>query len=193
MVVKTDIMLSNRHIHLTEEAAKTLFGEQGITIKNYTNGTEVAFAANETVTLAGPKGKIENVRVLGPYRKFVQVELLASDNYKLGVEASVHMSGDLRDAATLRIIGPKGEFEAACAIVAQRHLHTGYEDAAELRLNDGDEVGVRVEGIRAVTFDHVIVKVGKKVPRDLLTHLDTEEGNAAGVKNHDKGNIIIRR
>lgn len=189
----TAVMLSNRHIHLTEEAAHILFGEQGITVKNYTNDSEAAFASNETVTLAGPKGRIENVRVLGPFRKIVQVELLASDNFKLGVEAPVRMSGNLDGAATLRIVGAVGEIEVACAIVAMRHIHTGYEDAAELGVSDGDEVSVKVGGVRGVTFDHVVIKVAKKVARDLMMHIDMEEGNAAGVQNHDRGIVIAKK
>jgi len=192
MELTTTIMLSNRHIHLTEEAAHILFGDQGITVKNYTNDSEAAFASNETITLAGPKGSIEKVRVLGPYRKTVQVELLAFDNFKLGVKAPVRMSGNLDGAATLRIVGTVGEIEAVCAIVAMRHIHTGYEDAAELGVSDGDEVSVKVEGVRGLTFDHVVIKVAKTVARDLMMHIDTEEGNAAGVKNYDRGIVIAK-
>lgn len=186
----TDIMLSNHHCHLSEEAAHALFGEAGITPRNYTNDSKAEWAANETVTVAGPKGAVNNVRVLGPCRKLVQVELLTSDNFKLGVVAPVKLSGDLEGAATVKIIGPCGEIEAPCAIIAQRHIHMGYENAAELGVNNNSEVSVKVEGVRGVTFDHVAVRVSKRVARDLMMHIDTEEGNAAGLKNHDKGIVI---
>ena len=41
------------------------------------------FVAAETVILAGPKGSIERVRVLGPARGQTQAEISVSDAYKL--------------------------------------------------------------------------------------------------------------
>lgn len=49
----------------------------------------------ETLTICGPKGPIEKVRVLGPVRKQTQVEILAGDTFKLGVKGEVRMSGVL--------------------------------------------------------------------------------------------------
>lgn len=190
MEIITDIMLSNRHCHLSKEAAKTLFGDEGITIKNYTNDSKAEWAANETVTIAGSKGSLDKVRVLGPLRNQVQVEVLAGDNYKLGIKAPVKMSGDLDEAETVRIIGPCGEIEAKCAIVAQRHIHMGYETAAELGIDNSSEVSVKTDGIRGLVFDHVAIRVSKRVARDCMMHIDTEEGNAAGLKNHDKGVVL---
>ncbi len=190
MEIITDIMLSNRHCHLTEEAAKILFGEAGITVKNYTNDSKAEWAANETVTLVGPKGSIPKVRVLGPCRKLVQVEVLAGDNYKLGIQAPVKMSGDLAEAAPIKIVGPCGELEASCAIVAQRHIHMGYETAAGLGIDNSSEVTVKVGGLRGGTLEHVAIRVSKRVAQDCMMHIDTEEGNALGIKNHDKGTVL---
>ena len=42
------------------------------------------YAAEETLDVIGPKGKIERVRILGPVRKESQVEISVSDSVKLG-------------------------------------------------------------------------------------------------------------
>ena len=50
--------------------------------KKYLGGGE--YVSTETISVQGPKGRIDGIRVLGPHRPFDQVELLASDNVKLG-------------------------------------------------------------------------------------------------------------
>ena len=62
--------VSARHIHLTQEHVEALFGPgYHLTKKKDLMGGQ--FAANEQVTIVGLKLRaIENVRVLGPVRKF---------------------------------------------------------------------------------------------------------------------------
>ncbi len=61
----THVIISNRHIHLNREACDILFGKgYELTVKRPM--APPIFAANETVTLKGPKGEISGVRVLGP-------------------------------------------------------------------------------------------------------------------------------
>lgn len=187
------VMLSNRHVHLTGEAAKILFGEQGMTLKRYVLGNRGQYACNETVTLEGPHGRLENVRVMGPERKYVQAEILAGDNFKLGVEAPLRKSGNLEGAATVKIIGTAGEIELPCAIVAGRHIHLKRELADELGLDGGDKVRVRTFGERAVIFENVEIEIAKPAAPGSVMHVDTEEGNAAGLKNMDEAEIIIEK
>jgi acetate kinase len=47
------------------------------------------------VDLVGPKGRIANVRVLGPTRKETQVEIAMTEQFKLGVQPPIRESGDL--------------------------------------------------------------------------------------------------
>lgn len=185
------VMLSNRHVHLTAEAAKTLFGEQGITLQRYVLGNRGQFACNETVTLCGPRGSLENVRVLGPLRSYVQAEILAADCFRLGVSAPLRKSGNLDGAAVLKLRGPAGEIECPCAIVASRHIHLKRELADELGLNAGDRVSVRTSGERAVVFENVEIEIAKPEAPGSVMHVDTEEGNAAGLKNMDDVEIIL--
>ncbi|HOJ93820.1 MAG TPA: PduL/EutD family phosphate acyltransferase, partial [Fervidobacterium nodosum] len=77
--------VSNRHVHLSREDVEILFGKdyQLTPIKDL--GQPGQFACKETVIIAGPKGTIEGVRVLGPERKETQVEISLTDAFKLGV------------------------------------------------------------------------------------------------------------
>ncbi len=190
-MTKVKVMLSNRHVHLTEEAAKALFGEQGVTLQRYVLGDRGQYACNETVSLVGPKGQIDKVRVLGPCRNYVQVEVLLGDCFKLGIEAPVRMSGDLESAACLKLVGSVGEIEAPCAIVAQRHIHVKRELADELGLKAGQIVNVRTKGQRAVVYENVTILIAKPSSPGSVMHIDTEEGNAAGLKNYDDVEILL--
>ncbi|MBR3168429.1 MAG: propanediol utilization protein [Erysipelotrichaceae bacterium] len=188
-MAQVEAMLSNHHVHLTPENCQALFGYPELTVKK-DMGSE--FVANETVTLKGPKGKIENVRVLGGKgHKHTQVELFASDAVKLGVDAPVRDSGELEDAAQLTIIGPAGEItEEHCAIIAARHIHMGKALMDQLGIKDHDLVSVKAGGPRGLIFNNVIIRAAGNSAYGQL-HLDMEEGNAAGIKNHDMVEVIV--
>ena len=64
--------VSNRHIHLSQEHVEILFGEgHQLTKKKELMGGQ--YACEECCTIVGLKLRaIENVRVLGPARKFTQ-------------------------------------------------------------------------------------------------------------------------
>lgn len=184
MSVKMPVMLSNRHVHLLAEDIVKLFGE--LTIERRLFGDD--FVAKETVTLVGPKGKIENVRVLGPARKYTQAELLKSDCIKLGLNAPIAETGDLSKAATIQMIGTAGEITEKCAIIAMRHIHFKPETAALMDIKDRDFVSVIAEGERGLVFHRVLARVA---PQNIdVIHLDLEEGNAADLKNNDILEII---
>ncbi|MGD9566766.1 MAG: phosphate propanoyltransferase [Sedimentibacter sp.] len=183
-----EVMLSNRHVHLSKNDANKLFGEgYEITVKNML--TDVQFAANETVTISGSKGNFENVRILGPYRNETQVELLLADCFKLGIKAPIRESGKLNGAASLKIIGPSGEIDLnETAIVAWRHIHMPQSLADEFGLKDKQIVQVKTEGERGLIFGNVLIRV---IPYgDPVMHIDTEEGNSAGLKNKDLVEIL---
>jgi putative phosphotransacetylase len=191
MLTEIPIRLSNHHIHLSREAALALFGKEELTFMRYLDGKGDLVAYNETVTVKGPKGSIQGIRVLGPLRGKVQVELLVSDCYKLGAMAPVRMSGDLEGATELTVIGTCGELTLPCGIVAHRHIHMHTATAAEMHLADGDAVRVQVAGNRGLIFDNVKLKVSPKVTaHPVMMHIDTEEGNAAGIVNNSVGVLV---
>src|SRR3712207_905184 len=89
------IGVSNRHIHLSQCDLEALFGPGYELTKIKDLSQPGQFACKETLTLVGPKGAIEKVRILGPLRKETQVEILLGDSFKLGVKGVIKMSGDL--------------------------------------------------------------------------------------------------
>lgn len=176
------VMLSNRHLHLSEEDARLLFGEKGATFDHYQKGNSGPFLFKETVSVAGPKGEIKGVKILGPYRGKTQVELLRSDIFKLGVDPPVALSGCLEDAVSLTLTGPTGSITRDCAIIAHRHIHIREDIAQEHHLLAGQMVRVQAPGIRGLVFEQVALCIGG---RGLMMHIDMDEGNAAGIRNGD--------
>lgn len=181
--------VSNRHVHLLEVHANMLF-TNGLT--KYRDLSQPGqFVAAETVILAGPKGSIERVRVLGPARGQTQAEISVSDAYKLGVSADIRESGDIQGTSGLTIIGSNGSVQLdGGVIVAKRHIHMTPEDAAFFQVQDGDIVQVRAAGERGLIFDQVAVRVNKNYALEF--HIDFEEANAAGLKQGDLVSIVDR-
>jgi putative phosphotransacetylase len=147
------------------------------------------FAAAETIEVVGPKRSIPGVRVLGPARGRSQLELAATDGIALGVNLPVRVSGNTEGTPGAHLIGPRGavRLTEGC-IVAARHLHATPEDAARLGVTDRQKVYVRFPGPRGLIFDEVVVRVSDKFRTEL--HLDTDEGNAAGIGRDDRVEII---
>lgn len=184
------VMLSNRHVHLSPNDLAVLFGEgYELTVKKQMGGE---FAAEEAITIAGPKGAIENVRIMGPaHRETTQVEILFGDKYKLGINAPVRNSGDLLGSAPITLIGPKGRVELTeGAIVAKRHVHMNLATAAELGVVQDQIVALKCEGERPLVFGDVRVVASDRC-REFVVHIDSEEGNAAGLKNGDMVTVIV--
>lgn len=172
--------ISNRHIHLSQADLDQLFGAgyQLTPMKELSQPGQ--FACKETVTICGPKGAIEKVRVLGPVRKETQIEIVAGDSFKLGVKAPAKLSGDLAGTPGITVVGPKGSVQTAQGlIVAQRHIHMAPADAQAYGVQDGQIVKIRVGGLRGGIYDNVAIRV--TTSSKLECHLDTEEANAMGV------------
>ena len=181
------IMISNRHVHLNREALDVLFGKGYELTEKKKLGYPI-FAANETVTLKGPKGSISDVRILGPLRPYTQAEILRADNFTLGINAPVKMSGS-SGLAPLTIIGPAGELHLdSAAVIAKRHIHMTEEKAAEYGLENKQLVRVKIGGERALIFDETVVTFTDI--SEPTMHVDVEEGNAACIQNMDIAEIL---
>ncbi|MEG0285765.1 MAG: phosphate propanoyltransferase [Vagococcus sp.] len=172
--------ISNRHIHLSKEAVTKLFGE-GYELTELKPLSQTGqFACKECVTLCGPKGVIEKVRVLGPVRSETQVEILMSDTFKLGVSGIIRLSGDIHNTPGLTLVGSKGSLELEeGVIVASRHIHMSPQDAAKFNVVNNQEVSLKVPGIRSGVLEHVMIRVDDSFK--LECHLDTDEANAMGI------------
>lgn len=184
------IGISNRHIHLSRKDLDTCFGEgyELTPMKDLSQPGQ--YASKETMLVCGPKGVIENVRILGPIRKDTQVELLAGDNFKLGIKAPLRLSGDIEGSAPVTLIGPKASVNIEKgAMIAKRHIHMTTEDAKNYGVHDGQIVSVEIDGERGGRIDNVIIRANDKSKLDF--HIDTEEANALGIVNGTVGRIIM--
>ena len=187
---EVNIGVSNRHIHLSRADLETLFGA-GYELKKMKNLSQPGqFAAEETLDVIGPKGKIERVRILGPVRKESQVEISVSDSVKLGVDPPIRDSGDIQDSPGITLAGPNGKLELKQGvIIAKRHLHLDPVTAAELGLKDKDVITAYLKTERPVRLESIGVRVGEQYATDL--HIDMDEANAALAKNGDKAILIL--
>jgi acetate kinase len=177
------IAVSVRHAHLKQSTLEALFGRGHVLEPRTPLSQPGQFAAVETVTLVGPRGRIEHVRVIGPPRDADQIELSRSDEITLGINAPLRISGDLERTPGIELIGPKGKVSVPSGVLTPvRHIHMSPADAGRFGVQDRDRVSVAVDSEgRDVIFGDVIVRVSPQFRLEL--HLDTDEGNAAGVRD----------
>jgi len=185
--MRIPIWISNRHLHLSQVDVEKLFGKW-YELKKFKDITQPGqYAAEEFVTIEWPKGKIERVRVVGPTRKTTQVELMLGDNFILWTNAPIKVSGDTSNLEYIKIIGPVGDIYGPFAMVSQRHLHCTVQEAQEMGIKNGDEISMRIWGIRWLIFEYVAVRAKDDYALDF--HIDIEEANAAWVKPGDRAEI----
>lgn len=188
--MKVPIAVSARHAHLSSTTLRQLFGDRHeLHVRKWLSQTG-QFAAEETVSLIGPRGRLDNVRLMGPPRERDQVELSRSDECLLGVTAPLRVSGDLSHTPGLQIVGPAGGVTLQGGVItACRHIHMNPTDARQLGLSNGQAVSIKVDSNgRDLIFGDVIVRIAPDFHLEL--HLDTDEANAAGVTNGDYAEII---
>jgi putative phosphotransacetylase len=187
--IEVGVGVSNRHVHLSEADARALFGT-GLTVDRPISQPG-QFAAHQTVTIEGPKGRIEGVRVVGPARGATQVELARSDARRLGIDPPVAPSGSLATSiggVALRGSGGTVRLEKG-VIIAGRHLHLSEADSRAWGFADGDVLDVQAgAGARRVTFHGVLVRAGPKYATEI--HLDVDEANAAALRTGDRATIV---
>jgi acetate kinase len=186
------IVVSARHVHLNVADRDVLFGlGYEFTQISESLGQQIC---KETVTLVGPRGKLEDVHVQGPLKPETQVEISRTEEFLLGVDAPIRTSGDLDGTPGITIEGPRGTVTLTKGIIcAQRHIHMVPENALAFGLLDRDRVSVTVEGARPVIFGDVCVRVESRYSLEM--HLDTDEANAAEVEKGMTGRItgIVER
>ncbi|MCI8467621.1 MAG: propanediol utilization protein [Bacilli bacterium] len=174
MEYKIPVGISNKHVHLTKETYQQLFDEPLEIEKNLSQIGE--FASNQFVDLKTSSNLLKKVRIVGPFRSYNQVEICKSDAYLLGLNPPVRKSGDLKNAETITVVGPKGEItlEQAC-ILAERHVHMNTKDLKKYQVKDNDLVQIKIDGPRSALLDAYIKSSENGV---LELHLDRDEANA---------------
>jgi putative phosphotransacetylase len=112
-----------------------------------------------------------------------------TDARAIGITAPVRESGKLAGTPGIKLVGPAGEVELDYgAIVALRHIHLSPAQALEAGVKDKDIVSIQFGGERGVVFNNVLVRSGEGHESEI--HLDTDEGNAAGLNNGALGEIL---
>lgn len=173
------VEISNRHVHLTQEHIKTLFGDEELEkVKHLSQPGQ--FATQHRVNLINGDKRINGVRVLGPPRSQTQVEISKTDSRNLKLNTPVRESGDLDNTPGIIIEGPKGQITLnQGTIIARRHLHASEEQAKILNIKDKQVINLKVDSQRGMTFHDVLVRVNENY--NLAFHIDTDEGNAAHI------------
>jgi len=192
MGYKVEVGISNKHLHLSDADLAALFGAGHKLSPKKELKQPGQYAAEEVVDIVGPKGTLKNIRVLGPTRKESQVELAQTDARSIGLSLPVRESGVLDGSPGVKLIGPKGEIQLPKgAIIALRHIHLSPAQAQEAGVKDKDWVTVKTSGERSLIFENVLIRSGDGHLREM--HVDTDEGNAAGITNNDIVEIIGKK
>lgn len=183
-----ELEASGRHVHVTKEQAKILFGHSLTPKRPLSQPGQ--YLANERVTVIGPKGEFQNVAVLGPERKEAQVEVSLTDGRQLGLIPPVKLSGDVSGSPGATLVGPEGQITLdRGVIVARRHIHMTPQDAAHFGVRDKQVVKLQTYTGRPLIFDDTVVRVSDQFAT--FVHLDYDEANACGFQTGDLGRILI--
>lgn len=187
---KIPIGISNRHIHISQSDLEILFGKGYKLTKKNDLKQPGQFSSNETITIRGPKGQFEKVRILGPVREKSQVEISLTDSFRLGVKAPIKESGSLENTPGLELIGPKGKVNIEQGtIVALRHIHMTPEYANKIGVKDKEIVEVETLGEREGILGNVLIRISNNFSVEM--HIDVDEANACALKNNDF--VILRK
>ena len=182
------VEVSAHHIHLTQEHVEALYGKGHQLTKHADLSQPGQYACKEQLAIVGPKGRIERVSVLGPTRKYTQIEIAMTEQFKLGVHPPIRESGDIADTPGCTLGSPAGSVKVDKGVIcALRHIHMSPADALRYGVRDKSTVRVRIEGDRELIFGDVLVRVDPSF--GLAMHIDTDEANAANVQTGAQGFI----
>lgn len=194
MELEVPIGISVRHAHLCPEHVQILFGP-GHDLTSYQELYQKGYyAAKEHVMVVGRKRCIESVRVLGPTRPFSQVELSQTDALVLGLKLPIATDGSDPASKPITLVGPEGAVTLpgggkGGVFIARRHMHMNDVTAARLNVKDGDLLDMHVDGPRPTTLHGILVRIKQGWRNEV--HLDTDEGNAVGIRSGQTGLLMI--
>lgn len=178
---------SGRHVHLTAEQAHILFGHDLTEDRPLSQPGQ--YLAKERVTLIGPKGRFDNVAVLGPTRKEAQVEISLTDGKLLGITPPVRQSGDISGTPGILLSSEHNTLALRQGVIAaKRHLHLTPQTAARFHVTDNQVVRLQTFTDRPLVFDDVVVRIRPDFAD--RAHLDYDEANACGLKKGDFGRLL---
>ncbi|MDD4795427.1 MAG: PduL/EutD family phosphate acyltransferase [Bacilli bacterium] len=173
--------ISKRHIHLTKETFKELFGFDEMEVRNYLNQPG-EFASKRVVDVKWKDKVLERVRVVGPFRKYNQLEISRSEADYLGIRPPVKQSGDLEGSHPITLCSLNKEvYIEDGTIIAIRHIHIDKKDALKYNLSADERVLIYKDNKEICD---AYVKVGD--PSYLELHIDTDEALLYDLKQGDE-------
>ena len=182
-----ELEASGRHVHVTAEQAKILFGH-GLTPERPLSQPG-QYLAKERVRIIGPKGEFQNVAVLGPERQTGQVEISLTDGRILGIDPPVRLSGDVAGSPGITLEGERGRVTLSQGVIAaQRHVHLTPADAEKFGVKNGQTVRLQTFTARPTVYGDVAVRVSPEFAS--YVHLDYDEANACGFRKGDLGRLL---
>ncbi|MCK4521305.1 MAG: phosphate propanoyltransferase [Nanoarchaeota archaeon] len=194
MIDKNNILIevSNRHVHLSREHIDALFGKDYKLNLDKNLSQPGQFAAKERINLINGSKRIDNVRILGPERKYSQVELSRTDAMFLKIDAPLRISGDIEKSPGITIEWPKGTLKLKeGVIIARRHIHLTEEQAEKLGIKNQRFVSIKINGEKETIFNKVMMRIGNNY--SLAVHLDSDEGNAVCINRKTFGELILNK
>lgn len=182
--MKATVGVSNRHVHLTKETFKYLFGKEELQKRNDLNQVG-EFASLEYVDLRNGDKIIEKVRIVGPFREHNQIELSNSDLDYLKMQAPIRRSGELDNTPNIELcVGDKSILSSG-VIRAERHVHVPSSREDELGLHERDKVDVFTPN---GSFD-ALVKVSDNGYFEV--HIDRDDAQEYGLKSGDEVDVVL--
>ena len=183
-----EIEASGRHVHLTKEQAKALFGHSLTPKRPLSQPGQ--FLSQERLAILGPKGEFQEVAVLGPERPEAQVEISLTDARHLGVTPPIRQSGEVENTPGITLLGPLGRLELKRGLmIAKRHIHLSPEEGENFGVKDGQIVGFQTFTKRPCILEDMVVRISPKYAA--AVHLDYDEANAIGFQPGDLGRILL--
>lgn len=171
------VNVSARHVHVRQEDLEVLFGSGTTLTKMKDLYQDGEFASEQQVNLIGPRNRmIPGIRILGPTRKYTQVELSYTDGIYLGIDLPLRISGNHENTPGCVLVGPAGAVNLSQGVIrAERHVHMSPDDLKHYGVSDGDYMKLKIDGPCGLVFDNVKVREHPRVK--LEVHIDTDEGN----------------
>lgn len=161
------------HVHLSTADYAVLFGDLPATVAHHLS-QQGQHATESSVEVRGKLLKRSLVvRYVGPERRVTQIELTPTEAKYLGIEAPVARSGNVAEAAECVLVGPQGKVQArGSVIIPCSHLHCSPDEAAVLRLENGQEVSMELHLDVPRILEGIVVRVHPTYTLRLHIHPD---------------------
>lgn len=178
--------VSKNHVHLTEETWKILFGDKPM-VKRNDLSQPGQFATIETVDLKYNDKIIENVRVVGPFRNYDQVELSESDANYLGLNPPRRQSGEIENTPGIELISNDKVVRINQGVIlADAHVHMSKRMSSILGLENRQEVYIYKDNLQLMK-----AKIKISIDGALELHIDTDESKLYNLKTGSKVDIRV--